>query len=88
MNKLVLVITAALFGLVALASAQTWTRITPRYGGGYNYYQYGNPGYSWGTMTPRYGGGYDFYRYGNPGYSWGTMTPRYGGGYDFYQYGD
>lgn len=57
---------------------------TPRFGGGYNFYnQYGQ---SEGSASPRFGGGYNFSN--QFGQSQGYMTPRFGGGYNFYnQYG-
>ena len=58
MKRLFLSITAALLGLAASASAQTWSTVTPTYGGGYQFREYGPSGNSWGTMTPTYGGGY------------------------------
>jgi hypothetical protein len=88
MKRILLSISAALFGLTALALAQTsWTTITPDYSGGYRFYQHSPYGNSWGTMTPDYSGGYRFYQYSPYGNSWGTMTPDYSGGYRFYQYG-
>ena len=76
-----LLIAAALLGLAASASAQTWSTMNPTYGGGYQLNDYSPSGNSWGTMTPTYGGGYRFNCYGPNGNSWGTVTPTYGGGY-------
>lgn len=55
---------------------------TPRFGGGYNYYD--NTSRFQGYTTPRFGGGYNIY----DGYSrsQGYFTPRFGGGYNFYPY--
>jgi hypothetical protein len=80
MTKLFL-ITTAILGFATLANAQTWGYTTPRFGGGYNYYNSdGSSGYS----TPRFGGGYNYYNSdGSSGYS----TPRFGGGYNYYRYG-
>ena len=64
MKRLLLAIAAALLGLAASASAQTWSTITPTYGGGYRFNTYGPNGNSWGTTTPTYGGGYRFNSYG------------------------
>ncbi|MBN8716743.1 MAG: hypothetical protein J0H95_07180 [Xanthomonadales bacterium] len=69
-----------LFVLAGIAQAQT--TCTPRYGGGYNCYNY-NSG-STTTVMPRYGGGYNTYNY-STGEST-TSTPRYGGGYNTYNY--
>jgi hypothetical protein len=87
-KKLLLLIPAALLALTSLASAQSYGYTTPRLGGGYNFYRYGNGDSSWGYTTPRFGGGYNFYQYGNGRSSWGYTTPRLGGGYNFYRYGD
>jgi hypothetical protein len=87
MKRLFISITAALLGVAASASAQTWTTITPTYGGGYQFREYSPYGNSWGTMTPTYGGGYRFNNYGPNGNSWGTVTPTYGGGYRISRFG-
>ena len=87
MKTLFLSITAALLSLAASASAQTWSTVTPTYGGGYRFNNYGPSGNSWGTMTPNYGGGYRFNNYSPNGNSWGTMTPTYGGGYRISRFG-
>ena len=87
MKKPFLSITAALLGLAASASAQTWSTVTPTYGGGYQFREYSPYGNSWGTMTPTYGGGYRFENYGPDGNSWGTVTPTYGGGYRISRFG-
>jgi hypothetical protein len=88
MKKLLLLIPTALLGLTAVASAQSYGYATPRFGGGYNFYQYGNGGgSSYGYSTPRFGGGYNYYQYGSGHSSYGYTVPRFGGGYNFYQYG-
>jgi hypothetical protein len=87
MKTLFISITAALLGLAASASAQTWSTFTPTYGGGYRFNNYSPYGNSWGTMTPTYGGGYRFDNHGPNGNSWGTATPTYGGGYRISRFG-
>jgi uncharacterized membrane protein len=87
MKKLLLSITTAFLCLAASASAQTWSTVTPTYGGGYQFREHSPSGNSWGTMTPTYGGGYRFNNYSPNGNSWGTVTPTYGGGYRISRFG-
>ena len=60
MKKIITTIGLAL-ALASVSLAQNWGYTTPRFGGGYNYYDSnGNSGYS----TPRFGGGYNYYQNG------------------------
>jgi hypothetical protein len=49
MKKMFLSITTAFLCLAASASAQTWSTVTPTYGGGYQFHEYSPYGNSWGT---------------------------------------
>ena len=78
--KKILLIAAGLL-IPWMAFAQSWGYSTPRFGGGYNYY---NNNGTWGYSTPRFGGGYNYY---NSNGTWGYSTPRFGGGYNYYRNG-
>jgi len=56
-------------------NAQSYSTITPTYGGGYNVW---NSDGSYSTITPTYGGGYQVW---NSNSSYSTLMPTYGGGY-------
>jgi hypothetical protein len=61
--------------VVSTANAQSYSTITPTYGGGYSVW---NSDGSYSTITPTYGGGYQVW---NSNSSYSTLTPTYGGGY-------
>ena len=60
---------------VSTVNAQSYSTITPSYGGGYNVW---NSDGSYSNVMPSYGGGYQVW---NSNGSYSTLTPTYGGGY-------
>jgi len=63
LKKLMITVAALMPLIVTTASpakAYTFGSITPNYGGGYSFYEYGPGGYTSGYISPNYGGGYNW----------------------------
>tara|TARA_X000000950_G_C13920060_1_gene662948 strand:- start:12042 stop:12242 length:201 start_codon:yes stop_codon:yes gene_type:complete len=63
MKKLTLTIATLIpliFGMQTSANAYTWGSLTPNYGGGYTFQEWGPSGYTYGNINRSYGGGYNW----------------------------